>query len=416
MSLELSLAISYLVLAVDCVRFTQLSYDAMEHTAQYLSFGENLRIRTLGSAYNRIFNIMHGELIDDVSELEAYSSVIDQALFRQKDLDRIFRIGKKYKLNPLYRLKLVNSLRNAYLHSIVSLDTNITVINFQDFMNGLNIKPMTVEEYERPKFKELPPYIQILIIMSRTIAHPFVFSDTSPNTTSRSIDNYWNNQSFLAVKYYKNVIINRDSYFVFRIFYDHCYMEAAHFDHLPRWREMPYLPQGSKRIKLLHTLMNEWNFIPWSLPQEVIANNSMLMSVIFLYDMTISVTFWTVLRRYLFSENFMAELHSRFIFSILRYEHIHFDNFDGYQEELMIMRRILKRLFRFLALPSVHEHVAFRQIVELIYRKKGSCLLKIVSEFDPVSDFPPLDLSYLTLLINILTELNATDCTRKELS
>ena len=399
-----------LVSRLDCVKLNELRYEEMEQAADYLTFDEKLQFRSVGRPYNRIFNRINGKLIGDISKLEKYSSEIDRSLFAAQELDEIVAIGNEYKLNSLYRQKLINILRNAHLQTVDTQndsDRNTTFINFRNFMDALNIKTITVNEYiYHPQVLLLqPPYIQLLVIISRIIAHPFVFSSTSSNTTSRSLHTHWNNQSFLAVKYYSEVLANENAYFVFKIIYDHCYMMASldYITYLPRSSEIQYLQPGIKQMKQLHTLMDKWNFIPWSLPPSQIVDIPMLMDIITVYDQAMTVTFGTVLRRYLFSENFMVELHSRFIFTILKDDHIHFDHFDGYPAQSMIMRKILRRMFRFLAPAMNNAHPALRETAELIYKKNGSCFLRGLLEFDAHAD-----IRYHALLIDILNEMNTT--------
>ena len=394
---------------LDCGKLTELRYEEMERAVTYLTFDENLQFRTLGNAYNRIFNRINGKWIGDINRLQAYSNKINEALFDKKELDEITSIGNEYKLNPIYRQKLISTLRNAYMHSIEKEHNTIGFVNFRNFMNALNIKPLTVRVLQSSKFRELPSYVHLLVTMSKIMAHPFIFSDTSS-----CADSFWNNETFAVPKYYSEVMTNKNSYFVFKILYEGSYLLAECLNYLARSSEIQYLKPNATQMKHLCSLMNEWNFIPWTLPKSQVKDIPMLMDIITVYDKALTATFRVVLRRLLFSENFMAELHSKFIFTVLQDDHIHFNNFSGYEEQFMIMKKILKRMFRFFALPMIRNgRVAFKEIVRLIHEKNGSRLLQSVSEYDPVADFPPLDNNYFTMLLDILSEIGASDIRQK---
>lgn len=401
----------------------ELDSDVLGDALDFLSFKEELIVRLVNRKFNYIFNRPEGKqkLINDISALQKFSKTIFNQIISPHLIKQIKQIHSDYNLDPLYRQKLIFILRDFYFHSKQALNSTIGLYNLRTFMNLLRIFPMTSDELTEEELWDLPCHIQLLLILSRAIAHPFIFSNSKVLNTNNNetasffldvtpVDKSYFNYSFGVINYYGIYPeSNPADYIVFKIMYDHV-LEYSCFgdDSYLLWRrqkshdELVYL-NGSRWQQMIRFqfLMNKFKYIPWCLPPVEIVDDMMVRSVIHAYDSILDITFTVLLADYYFDDDFFIDMHTMFVCTVLQNEKASFSDLGMTPRLFEIFRDILKRVLINLVTHHSHHQAEFRKIINLVYQRKGEVILEALAEF-----IAAIDNGYYYVFMDVLMEIN----------
>ena len=400
---------------INGARCIPLDSDVLSDSANFLTLTEELTVRLVSRRFNYVFNRPdhHRKLIDDIQALEMCSKTIFNQRLHPKLIKQIKQIHYDYNLEPLYRQKLVYILRSFYFHSKLAPNSSIGLWNLRTLMNSLHILPINCKELSDEELWALPSHIQLLLIMSRSIAHPFVYSnarilsDDRNETASSllemgSVDKLYFNYSFGVTNYYGVYPEGFPAdYIVFKIIYDHSleYSTFGENSYLPNMDELTYL-NGSRWRQMVRFqfLMDKWHYIPWNLPKVEIADSAMVRSVIHAYDSILDITFTILLADYYFDDAFFIDMHEKFIWTLLENENASFTDLGEVPRLFEVFRDILKRvLVNLVTYPA-----EFRKVVRMIYERDGELILESLAEF-----IAACDNGYYYVLMDVLMEIDS---------
>lgn len=196
-----------------------------------------------------------------ISKLKHYANTISNKKFDHKTIIEIKKTYKKLQTDELYALSLPNIIQLSFN----KITNKIGKRNFIFLMNLLNIKPLSMDEFDNTKFNNLDAVTRLLILSSRAIVHQYAMTnlfdykstDFDPNQDIINTLRYpWLQPS--EGDYDRNCMLDN-----MKVIYEHA------FDYLSHKRESRLVPLDSiynmneRENEYLLELINKYGFIPW---------------------------------------------------------------------------------------------------------------------------------------------------------